>query len=63
MDLGTEENVIYAFSNQADYELRQCGKDEWEYEQYIQGKGIRNIKIKWDGNKFEEIERGDFSSN
>lgn len=64
LDLGTEENVIYAFSNQANYELKQCGKDEWDYEQYIRGKGIiRNIKIKWDGNKFEEIERGDFSSN
>ena len=63
LDLGTEENVIYAFSNQADYALKQSGKDAWEYEQYIQGKGIRSIKIKWDGNKFEEIERGNFSSN
>lgn len=62
LDLGTEENVIYAFSNQANYELKRCAKDTWEYEQYIQGKGSRKIKIKWDGNKFEEIEKGSFST-
>lgn len=63
LDLGTEDNVINAFSNQANYELKQCGKDTWEYEQYMQGKGIRTIKIKWTGNKFEEVERGEFSAN
>ena len=60
LDLGTKENMIYAYSNQPTYEWKKSGKDAWEYEEYDRDKGLRKIKLKWSGDRFKIVERGNF---
>lgn len=58
LNVGTKDNLLYINNSQASCELEKDKNDIWKYNQYDQEKGITTIiKIKWNKDKFEEIDR------
>lgn len=58
LNVGTKDNLLYINNSQASCELEKDENDIWKYNQYDQEKGITTIiKIKWNKDKFEEIDR------
>ena len=50
-------DFIYAASTLASYELTKEDENVWSYQQYDQNSGNCIVKLKWNGEKFEELER------